>query len=88
MAVLGDLHLEPDQMRLFHKARKQVVSRLSHTATGQPLPCAAVVQLGDVGGYNNQPGGLCSSASKCISTTNPHLLEQFVTGLLPACKLP
>ena len=57
IAVLGDLHLEPDQMRLFHKARQQITSVLSDRVTGEPLACGAVVQLGDVGGYNHQPGG-------------------------------
>lgn len=56
LAILGDLHLEPDQMRLFHKARSQVNSILSDELGGHALPGSGVVQLGDVGGYNSQPG--------------------------------
>ena len=52
---MGDLHLEPNQMHLFHEACQQFCSHMSDTQ-GRPLPGARMVQLGDLGGYKVQPG--------------------------------
>eukprot|EP00897_Mesotaenium_endlicherianum_P001047 jgi/Mesen1/10943/ME000956S10323 len=54
--VLGDLHLEPGQMSLFHESRDEIVRQLRDDASGALLPNARLVQLGDVGGYSSQPG--------------------------------
>ena len=32
MQVMGDLHLEPDQMELFRKSRDQIVDQVGPTA--------------------------------------------------------
>lgn len=55
LAIMGDLHLEPAQMPLFHEAQRQLVAAMSDGA-GRLLPGARVVQLGDLGGYKHQPG--------------------------------
>lgn len=54
-AVLGDLHLEDNQMDVFNAARSQIVSQLT-TRRGRPAPGARIFQLGDVGGYTSNPG--------------------------------
>eukprot|EP00878_Enallax_costatus_P036396 GHUV01040868.1.p1 GENE.GHUV01040868.1~~GHUV01040868.1.p1 ORF type:complete len:116 (+),score=24.91 GHUV01040868.1:244-591(+) len=54
LSVLGDLHLEPAQMHLFHEAREQLLAAMS--AAEQQNSQARVVQLGDLGGYNHKPG--------------------------------
>lgn len=54
VSVLGDLHLEPAQMQLFHEARQQLTRAMADAGSG-----ARVVQLGDLGGYKNQPGDVC-----------------------------
>lgn len=51
MSVLGDLHLEPGQMHLFHEAQQQLAAAMSEAGSG-----ARVVQLGDLGGYKYKPG--------------------------------
>lgn len=53
---MGDLHLEPAQMDLFHEARQQLLKAMSNPVTGKPLPGARVVQVGDLGGYQFAPG--------------------------------
>ena len=58
---MGDLHLEPAQMPLFHAARRQIRTALrrgsgDELADGLMPPGARVVQLGDLGGYTNAPG--------------------------------
>lgn len=62
VGVLGDLHLSPDrQMVLFDEARtqmRQCLGSLQHSLGG-PKDCAVgLVQLGDLGGYHHQPGGV------------------------------
>ena len=56
LAVVGDLHLEPDQMGLFAKAQRQINQALSDPIHGGALPGAGIVQLGDLGGYTHRPG--------------------------------
>uniref|UniRef100_A0A383VZZ7 Calcineurin-like phosphoesterase domain-containing protein n=1 Tax=Tetradesmus obliquus TaxID=3088 RepID=A0A383VZZ7_TETOB len=51
VSVLGDLHLEPGQMHLFHEAQQQLAAAMSQAGSG-----ARVVQLGDLGGYKYKPG--------------------------------
>lgn len=58
LAIVGDLHLEPDQMRLFAKAQKQINQALSDPVQGGPLSGAGIVQLGDLGGYTHRPGAV------------------------------
>ncbi|KAF6253281.1 Metallo-dependent phosphatase-like protein [Scenedesmus sp. NREL 46B-D3] len=51
VSVLGDLHLEPGQMHLFHEAQQQLAAAMAEAGSG-----ARIVQLGDLGGYKYQPG--------------------------------
>lgn len=55
MCVLGDLHMQPKDTALFEEAQRQMRALLS-SDSGQPMAGARVVQLGDVGGYDNKPG--------------------------------
>ena len=55
LAIVGDLHLERRGAEAFARARQQLRSLLARE------PCPRVVQLGDLGGYNDQPGG-CTDA--------------------------
>lgn len=48
-------------MHLFHEARQQLVAAMSAQTDGG----ARVVQLGDLGGYQDRPGRSCSSSSNC-----------------------
>lgn len=57
LAIVGDLHLEQKGMRTFNAARQQLKEVLQDGDAGE----ARVVQLGDLGGYNEKPGALCSS---------------------------
>lgn len=52
-AIMGDLHLAPEQMHLFEAARAQLVS---HTAQLADPGSARVVQLGDLGHGKHQSG--------------------------------
>lgn len=56
VSVLGDLHLEPAQMHLFHEARQQLVAAMAQPNSSSELSGARVVQLGDLGGYDHRPG--------------------------------
>ncbi|KAG2491261.1 hypothetical protein HYH03_010467 [Edaphochlamys debaryana] len=47
LAVMGDLHLAPEQMHLFHAARSHLLAAMSEE--GKPVPGARVAQLGDLG---------------------------------------
>lgn len=58
VSVLGDLHLEPAQMHLFHEARQQLVVAMDQPSSSNGLSDARVVQLGDLGGYQHRPGEL------------------------------
>ncbi|KAL4854283.1 hypothetical protein ACK3TF_004974 [Chlorella vulgaris] len=52
-AIVGDLHLEPGPpMDQFEDARRQLVAAVSKPDVAAPR----VVQLGDLGGYNDRPG--------------------------------
>lgn len=52
IAIVGDLHLEQKGMQTFHRARQQLKSILEAKDSGE----ARVVQLGDLGGYDEKPG--------------------------------
>ena len=52
LAIIGDLHLERRGADKFDAARRQLREVLMRA------PCARIVQLGDLGGYNDQPGAL------------------------------
>jgi hypothetical protein len=51
IAIIGDLHLEKKGASTFARAREQLLSVLQG-GPGTPR----VVQLGDLGGYNEEPG--------------------------------
>lgn len=70
VSVLGDLHLEPAQMHLFHEARQQLVQAMSGDSDGVVRQGARVVQLGDLGGYKHRPGSrdCFAVASEYLST--------------------
>ena len=51
LAIVGDLHLERKGAVMFERARQQLLDVLQE---GNGVP--RVVQLGDLGGYNEKPG--------------------------------
>lgn len=51
LAIVGDLHLERKGAVMFERARQQLLDVLQE---GSAVP--RVVQLGDLGGYNEKPG--------------------------------
>ncbi len=75
LAIMGDLHLEPAQMPLFHTARRQIRTALrrgtgeEQLADGLMPRGARVVQLGDLGGYSNAPGSRRASAPPLAALT-------------------
>eukprot|EP00898_Chlorokybus_atmophyticus_P003927 jgi/Chlat1/4535/Chrsp29S08895 len=80
VAILGDLHLEPAQMHLFHAARQQLNKAIDNTNAGASSVAKRVVQLGDLGGYSHRPGSReCFAEAKKFldSFESPYLL---VTG--------
>lgn len=52
IAIVGDLHLEQKGMQTFHRARQQLKGVLEGCDGAE----RRVVQLGDLGGYNEKPG--------------------------------
>ena len=83
IAVVGDLHLEPDQMPQFRSAREQL--RLAITEDGgEGAAVSRVVQLGDLGGYEHQPGARHEHAGGCLggrgysAQSSPHLSQVSV----------
>jgi hypothetical protein len=64
IAILGDLHLEKKGMHMFNRARQQLKGVLEEPGSGE----ARVVQLGDLGGYNEKPGE-CSIHSPCLASS-------------------
>jgi len=53
VGILGDLHLEPDQMHIFDAAAEQMKTAVC----GEGKDAGArIVQLGDLGGYSHKPG--------------------------------
>mmetsp|Transcript_7724 Transcript_7724/g.21988 ORF Transcript_7724/g.21988 Transcript_7724/m.21988 type:complete len:387 (+) Transcript_7724:84-1244(+) len=56
IGIIGDLHLEPDQMHLFHQARAQIIGAVREL--GGEEGSGRIVQLGDLGGYSCGPGGV------------------------------
>lgn len=53
LAIVGDLHLERKGAPMFERAREHLLDVLE-SGTGTPR----VVQLGDLGGYNEKPGSM------------------------------
>lgn len=61
VAVMGDLHLAPEQMPLFHAARDDLVKAMGELlkengGEGGPPTRQRLAQLGDLGAYECQPG--------------------------------
>lgn len=56
LSVLGDLHLEPKQMGLFHAAQGHLRTAMRDEATGEVSANARVVQLGDLGHSKHASG--------------------------------
>ncbi|EFJ48704.1 hypothetical protein VOLCADRAFT_104564 [Volvox carteri f. nagariensis] len=69
LAILGDLHLAPEQMKLFDTAREQLRTAMA-AADGNGSPCegARVVQLGDLGHGKHQSG-----SRKCFEFARQYL---------------
>ncbi len=72
IAIVGDLHLEKKGMQMFNRARQQLKSALEEPGSGQ----ARVVQLGDLGGYNEKPGRAASVLHVLLS-----VLMQYTVAL-------
>ena len=70
IAVLGDLHMQPKDEPLFQQAADQLAAVVAH-------PTGRVVQLGDLGGYNNGPG-----SAACFATANQWLATLHAPTLL------
>jgi hypothetical protein len=68
IAIMGDLHLEPAQMHLFHAARDHLTAAMA-ASPGRVHPGARVVQLGDLGGYKHKPGGQAMENRPCSHTS-------------------
>ena len=64
LAIVGDLHLVPDQMPTFESAQQHLNDALlgiQHSSNGtgcKGRPVGRLVQLGDLGGYEVRPGML------------------------------
>lgn len=69
---MGDLHLEEKGMHMFNRARQQLKNVLEEPGSGE----ARVVQLGDLGGYNEKPGR-CSIHSPCLAPSPDAAHYQF-----------
>lgn len=65
MAVIGDLHLEPDQMGQFRAARAQLRQAVEADGGASGPAAPRVVQLGDLGGYEHEPGARLLLAPAC-----------------------
>ncbi|GLC68750.1 hypothetical protein PLESTF_000732800 [Pleodorina starrii] len=71
LAIMGDLHLAPEQMRLFEAAREHLRTAMAGEQGGrEPGPGARVVQLGDLGHGKHQSG-----SRKCFE-----FARQFLDG--------
>jgi len=64
VAVLGDLHLDPSEMDLFHECQGHLKRHLDQSASSR------VVSLGDLAGYKSDPG-----SQKCFDRA-----EGFLSG--------
>lgn len=64
-AIIGDLHLEPDQMGQFRAARAQLRQAVEADGGASGLVAPRVVQLGDLGGYEHEPGALLLLTPAC-----------------------
>ncbi|KAF5837188.1 Metallo-dependent phosphatase-like protein [Dunaliella salina] len=58
---MGDLHMSPEQMHLFHEARDQMLQRFLTDSEGKPLPGARICQLGDTGHSKHASGSRASA---------------------------
>ncbi|GAX76356.1 hypothetical protein CEUSTIGMA_g3802.t1 [Chlamydomonas eustigma] len=56
VSVMGDLHLAPEQMHLFHQAQAQLLKAMADK-DGKVIEGARVVQLGDLGHSKHGSGG-------------------------------
>ena len=65
MAIIGDLHLEPDQMGQFRAARAQLRQAVEADGDASGPVAPRVVQLGDLGGYEHEPGALLLLTPAC-----------------------
>ena len=65
MAIIGDLHLEPDQMGQFRAARSQLRQAVEADGGTSGPVAPRVVQLGDLGGYEHEPGALLLLLPAC-----------------------
>lgn len=70
IAILGDLHMQPKDQSLFQQASEQLAAVVSH-------PSGRVVQLGDLGGYQDGPG-----SAACFATANQWLRSLQAPTLL------
>jgi len=82
LAIVGDLHLEKKGASTFERAREQLLDVLE-SGDGAPR----VVQLGDLGGYNEKPGKSMSllyiKANLTVLTTSiPEICCIFLSSLL------
>ncbi|GLC33772.1 hypothetical protein PLESTB_000113900 [Pleodorina starrii] len=69
LAILGDLHLAPEQMHLFEAARDHLRAAMAgEEGAREPGPGARVVQLGDLGHGKHQSG-----SRKCFEFARQYL---------------
>lgn len=102
MAIIGDLHLEPSQMPLFHTARQQMRGALRGLGgagddAGVMPDNSRVVQLGDLGGYSNSPGSRrapwiiqrlgCGCRTQLSENSATVLHLDYHLGFLSVCRL-
>ena len=85
LAVVGDLHLVPDQMPTFQAAQQHLNDALlgsQHSSSGTGStgrPVGRLVQLGDLGGYEVRPGMLPSR----VPPECQHVSGQYVAAPWP-----
>lgn len=82
LAIVGDLHLERKGATMFERAREHLLDVLE-SGVGSPR----VVQLGDLGGYNEKPGKLSSAlhyASVRDHSSSARLTLACMQGQWPA----
>ena len=85
IAIVGDLHLEQKGMQTFHRARQQLKGVLQGKDAGE----ARVVQLGDLGGYNEKPGTrhhVCSHSTSTQACALVYGLLWLMPAFTPSIK--